>query len=41
LNSGKSKKISFSAPIQTGSGAQPAFYTMDTGAIPENRVVEA
>ena len=24
----------FSAPVQTGPGAHPAFYTMDTGAYP-------
>jgi hypothetical protein len=24
----------FSAPVQTGPGAYPAFYTMDTGSFP-------
>jgi hypothetical protein len=24
----------FSAPVQTGSGAHPAFYTMSTGSFP-------
>ena len=25
----------YSAPVQTGPGAHPAFYTMDTGSYPE------
>ena len=31
----------FSAPVQTGPGAHPAYYTMDTGTFPGGKVAGA
>jgi hypothetical protein len=33
--------VSFPAPVQTGPGTHPAFYTMGTGSLSRGQVAEA